>query len=543
MSKFLDIFLPQNYETKLKKQELFLAPYMIISAFVLALAFFLLGVLNIINKSNFLKTMGYWGPALLLLSTVYFLKKNKVLLSAYLMTASFLIADLLIYFLLSNQEPPEVILFRFLAFCLATLIFNESAALHRGQGIMLYAGQVILMIMESIYCFTHYPQKFYSVALVTAICLIAIIFSHTILLLLNKMKRYTSNLAYEEAARSKKSLGLVNSVLAEVQDSLEIGKRLETQTNNAENEVSKLEEMYTYLTNGADNLTQSSHTILNASDNVKNQADSMKESVQEQNAAITETSAALTQISANLTNINKIASARRESMSQIVESMEKQNALLKEITEEVNQVQTSTSKINEFVNTVNGIADQTSLLSMNASIEAAHSGEHGKGFSVIAQEIRKLSNETSKNATAIEEALSKNNELVRKTVERIKEFAEFTASSSSEIKNTALSIEEILRGITEMDSGTHEVMKAMENIVEECNTTGDLVSNVTKNVAEQRQSIYNVNNFSTNLAEQVQSIDSLVKNIRSVLSAIKVESDNTAAASKKISDVVNAKDL
>ena len=61
---------------------------------------------------------------------------------------------------------------------------------------------------------------------------------------------------------------------------------------------------------------------------------------------------------------------------------------------------------------------------MNASIEAAHAGESGKGFSVIAQEIRKLSEETTHNANLISETLQSNSEIVGQTAQSVRLFAE-----------------------------------------------------------------------------------------------------------------------
>ena len=98
--------------------------------------------------------------------------------------------------------------------------------------------------------------------------------------------------------------------------------------------------------------------------------------------------------------------------------------LMKKLVEDVQQVKESSDKVSNFVQAVNDIAAQTGLLAMNASIEAAHAGTLGKGFSVIAQEIRKLSEETTKNAQNITDTLKENEEIVNTTTSSVATFSE-----------------------------------------------------------------------------------------------------------------------
>ena len=90
-------------------------------------------------------------------------------------------------------------------------------------------------------------------------------------------------------------------------------------------------------------------------------------------------------------------------MDKLVHNLDSQMLLLQKLVDDVGLVKESSVKVSAFVDAVNQIAAQTGLLAMNASIEAAHAGTLGKGFSVIAQEIRKLSEETSKNAQKVKD--------------------------------------------------------------------------------------------------------------------------------------------
>ncbi|MGP4065756.1 methyl-accepting chemotaxis protein [Oceanobacillus sp. M65] len=101
------------------------------------------------------------------------------------------------------------------------------------------------------------------------------------------------------------------------------------------------------------------------------------------------------------TNLNSKASAgieRSEDLLALIGSITKVSG---KNTENLAQLEKETQSIQEIVKTVKAIASQTNLLALNAAIEAARAGEHGRGFNVVAQEVRKLSNNVEISITQI----------------------------------------------------------------------------------------------------------------------------------------------
>lgn len=189
-----------------------------------------------------------------------------------------------------------------------------------------------------------------------------------------------------------------------------------------------------------------------------------------------------------------IAGEGREKVENTVSGMHQISQTVREIAATIQELGKSSQEIGNIVRTINDIADQTNLLALNAAIEAARAGEQGRGFAVVADEVRKLAERTGKATREI-------GEMIRKIQ-----------------GETDRSVESMNSGIAEVEKGVQlaeESKSAMERIVDASNRGSDMIQRIaaaaeqqsaaSEEVSSNMESIANVTRNTESAAGQIQS--------------------------------------
>ncbi len=343
-------------------------------------------------------------------------------------------------------------------------------------------------------------------------------------------------IAHAEKEIVKKTLADVTSVVHESKAGLESGTILSEQATFVNSETKTIHETFQVLKSSSSKINNSSITMLDRFTEIEENAQDMLDKTKIQNNSITESSAALTEISATISNVNQIASQRNKKMTSLLNSFAEQQNTIRNTLSAVTDVKKSSESISQFVSTVEEIANQTNLLAMNASIEAAHAGNSGKGFSVIAQEIRKLSEQTAINATQISNTLSLNEKTVDIAFSAVNSIASESEKNTVELQETVQSLEGILMGISEMNEGANSIMNAMQEIVDISHHTKETVENVSNKISLQRESFSEVTNFTKIFDNIVLETDEKIETIHHTLDKIKNTADRNVQMAKTINE-------
>ena len=128
-----------------------------------------------------------------------------------------------------------------------------------------------------------------------------------------------------------------------------------------------------------------------------------------------------------LSHINELFSTSTQALQNIVSGMNGLGSQMGSMTTNISGLSEMADKINIFVSTISKISDQTNLLALNAAIEAARAGEAGRGFSVVADEVRALANNTNESANEVSDLV---NEIIRSTNETVSSVAHIQSSNS-----------------------------------------------------------------------------------------------------------------
>ncbi|MBS7528446.1 chemotaxis protein [Fusibacter paucivorans] len=153
----------------------------------------------------------------------------------------------------------------------------------------------------------------------------------------------------------------------------------------------------------------------------------------------------------------------KTSIREVVVQMQSVSEVFHQFFDNFQHLESQYSDIANFASVITGIAKQTNLLSLNASIEAARAGESGKGFSVVANEIKKLSDETHKNANDIIGALDRMTDTIRILGEKSTDSSNVVKDVTVAIKKTDVLFDNIFKAEEEV----HNQMKYVQQSQEE----------------------------------------------------------------------------
>ncbi len=220
----------------------------------------------------------------------------------------------------------------------------------------------------------------------------------------------------------------------------------------------------TPLSSAADVIDNGSVELSNASHQLAISSQSLAEGTSEQAAALQQTSASLEEISAmtkqNAGNANAVKSLMSEAKVNVTHSTESMDQVMSSM-QEISSASDETQKI---IKTIDDIAFQTNLLSLNAAVEAARAGEAGAGFAVVAEEVRNLAMRASKAAKSTTELIENSATRIKDGTILVEKCNEDFSVVSENAQKVAVLVEEIATAATEQTDGILQITTAVSQM-------------------------------------------------------------------------------
>jgi methyl-accepting chemotaxis protein len=184
---------------------------------------------------------------------------------------------------------------------------------------------------------------------------------------------------------------------------------------------------------------------------------------------------------------NQEAQQGQEQVTRVTESIDKLAQDVQKASEVINQVNKDSEAIGQILDVIQGISEQTNLLALNAAIEAARAGEQGRGFAVVADEVRSLASKTQQSTKEINEMIERLQSSIHSAVGVMTQGQESAGQSVEKAAATARSLEAITQAVSTItDMNTHIASAAQEqtSVAEEINRNVVRISEVAMETAE-----------------------------------------------------------
>lgn len=216
--------------------------------------------------------------------------------------------------------------------------------------------------------------------------------------------------------------------------------------------------------------------------------------------------------------------AAGQNATETLQALERINDKTKEsidvISEQTNTTNQSAVKIREATTLITAIAEETNLLSLNASIEAARAGEQGRGFAVVAAQIQKLAEQSNESAMQIEEIINLLIHDSDKSVETMNEVKKIMAEQSTRVEQTDAIIKRVITGIRETSDGITRI--------------SDMTARLDKARSEVVDTVQNLTAIAEENAASTQETSASTAEVSHAITAIAEESEKVADISEEI---------
>ncbi len=364
-----------------------------------------------------------------------------------------------------------------------------------------FANEILKLMNEkkssAIYSATLYSTLF--VISVISIIMLFIAIKFSVLGNLKKLSDAISDLAKGEGDLTKRLHINQKDEIAELFDLINsFVKNIDNNLSNTLDHISNNADAIIPLINIVSDVSLSATTSNDVASQVSAAAAEMSATISEI-AESTIQSAARVEETLNMAHEGKASIDEANSASQEV------SQIMNQLTNEINELKEEAEKIGSVIAVINDIADQTNLLALNAAIEAARAGEAGRGFAVVADEVRKLAEKTQSSTSEISGVISKIQDDISNAVDSTVSADQSIQKQEELFGNASANFNEIVNSVDEVNN----LITSISAAVEEQSATTEEISRSIEVVANDAEMLTNKASTLVNITDVM--VDSVIK--------------------------------